>query len=103
MGREVRRLAGASPDKAALYDRLKAGELPGRLRQGPRDDLEATFEVGEKVATRGASGSVLNAIAAVVPELWGGSADLGGSNKTDLSGAATFRSCGVRYRIGRSK
>ena len=54
------------------------------------DDLEATFEVGKGVATRGASGSVLNAIAAVMPELWGGSADLGGSNKTDLKGAATF-------------
>ena len=79
----------ANPDKAALYDRLKAGELPEGFDKA-LDDLEATFEVGKKVATRGASGSVLNAIAAVMPELWGGSADLGGSNKTDLKGAATF-------------
>ena len=79
----------ANPDKAALYDRLKAGELPKGFDKA-LDDLEATFEVGKKVATRGASGSVLNAIAAVMPELWGGSADLGGSNKTDLKGAATF-------------
>ncbi|MCM3686372.1 transketolase, partial [Mesobacillus subterraneus] len=79
----------ANPDKAALYDRLKAGELPEGFDKA-LDDLEATFEVGKNVATRGASGSVLNAIAAVMPELWGGSADLGGSNKTDLKGAATF-------------
>ncbi|MFY4502918.1 transketolase, partial [Bifidobacterium longum subsp. longum] len=72
----------ANPDKAALYDRLKAGELPEGFDKA-LDDLEATFEVGKGVATRGASGSVLNAIAAVMPELWGGSADLGGSNKTD--------------------
>lgn len=73
----------ANPDNAALYDRLKAGELPEGFDKAI-DDLEATFEVGKGVATRGASGSVLNAIAAVMPELWGGSADLGGSNKTDL-------------------
>ena len=79
----------ANPDKAALYDRIKAGELPEGFDKAI-DDLEATFEVGKGVATRGASGSVLNAIAAVMPELWGGSADLGGSNKTDLKGAATF-------------
>ena len=79
----------ANPDNAALYDRLKAGELPEGFDKAI-DDLEATFEVGKGVATRGASGSVLNAIAAVMPELWGGSADLGGSNKTDLKGAATF-------------
>lgn len=79
----------ASPDKAALYDRIKAGELPEGFDKAI-DDLEATFEVGKNVATRGASGSTLNAIAAVMPELWGGSADLGGSNKTDLKGAETF-------------
>ena len=67
----------ANPDNAALYDRLKAGELPEGFDKAI-DDLEATFEVGKGVATRGASGSVLNAIAAVMPELWGGSADLGG-------------------------
>ena len=79
----------ANPDKAALYDRIKAGELPEGFDEAI-DELEATFEVGKGVATRGASGSVLNAIAAVMPELWGGSADLGGSNKTDLKGAETF-------------
>ena len=50
----------ANPDNAALYDRLKAGELPEGFDKAI-DDLEATFEVGKGVATRGASGSVLNA------------------------------------------
>ena len=49
----------ANPDNAALYDRLKAGELPEGFDKAI-DDLEATFEVGKGVATRGASGSVLN-------------------------------------------
>ena len=79
----------ANPDNAALYDRLKAGELPEGFDKAI-DDLEATFEVGKGVATRGASGSVLNAIAAVMPELWGGSADLGGSNKTTRPFGGTF-------------
>ncbi len=87
----------ANPDNAALYDRLKAGELPEGFDKAI-DDLEATFEVGKGVATRGASGSVLNAIAAVMPELWGGSADLGGSNKTDLKGRCHLRSCRVRHQ-----
>ncbi len=87
----------ANPDKAALYDRLKAGELPEGFDKA-LDDLEATFEVGKGVATRGASGSVLNAIAAVMPELWGSSADLGGSNKTDLKGAAHLRPGRVRHQ-----
>ena len=70
MGREVHAWRKANPDNAALYDRLKAGELPEGFDKAI-DDLEATFEVGKGVATRGASGSVLNAIAAVMPELWG--------------------------------
>ena len=46
------------------------------------------FEVGKGVATRAASGKVLNALAQAVPNLIGGSADLAGSNKTDLAGEA---------------
>ncbi len=79
----------ANPDKAALYDRIKAGELPEDFDKAI-DDLEATFEVGSKVATRKASGAALNAVAAVMPELWGGSADLGGSNNTNITGAQSF-------------
>ena len=54
------------------------------------DDLEAGFEAGSKVATRKASCAVINAIAPIMPELWGGSADLGGSNNTNIKGAASF-------------
>lgn len=79
----------ANPDKVALYERLVAGELPEEFDKAI-DDLVSTFEVGAKVATRKASGSVLNAIAPVMPELWGGSADLGGSNNTNIKGAASF-------------
>ena len=81
--------AAANPDKAALYERIHAGKLPEDFDKAI-DDLEAGYEVGAKVATRKASGAVLNALAAVMPELWGGSADLGGSNKTDIKGAASF-------------
>ena len=81
--------AVANPDKAALYERIHAGKLPEDFDKAI-DDLEAGYEVGAKVATRKASGAVLNALAAVMPELWGGSADLGGSNNTDIKGAASF-------------
>lgn len=81
--------AAANPDKAALYERIHAGKLPEDFDKAV-DDLEAGYEVGAKVATRKASGAVLNALAAVMPELWGGSADLGGSNNTDIKGAASF-------------
>ena len=82
-------MAQGQPGQRRSVRPPQAGELPEGFDKAI-DDLEATFEVGKGVATRGASGSVLNAIAAVMPELWGGSADLGGSNKTDLKGAATF-------------
>ncbi|MBW3082695.1 transketolase [Bifidobacterium phasiani] len=81
--------AEANPDKAALYERIHAGKLPEDFDKAI-DELEAGFETGAKVATRKASGAVINAIAAVMPELWGGSADLGGSNNTNIKGAASF-------------
>lgn len=81
--------ADANPDKAALYNRIKNGELPEEFDKAI-DDLEAGFEAGSKVATRKASGAVINAIAPIMPELWGGSADLGGSNNTNIKGAASF-------------
>ena len=76
----------ANPDAAALYDRLIARELP--------EDLDAAlpvFEADDKgLATRAASGQVLGALAPVMPELWGGSADLAGSNNTTMKGEASF-------------
>ncbi|MFT9283704.1 transketolase-like TK C-terminal-containing protein, partial [Bifidobacterium sp.] len=79
----------ANPDKAALYDRIREGKLPEEFDKAI-DELVDKFETGSKVATRKASGAVINAIAAVMPELWGGSADLGGSNNTNIKGAASF-------------
>lgn len=79
----------ANPDKAALYERLRSGDLPENFDKAI-DDLVATFTPGSKVATRKASGAVINAIAPLMPELWGGSADLGGSNNTTIKGANSF-------------
>ena len=70
---------GANPQRAADFDRVSAGELP----QGWEDKLP-TFEAGKDVATRKASGAVLKALGPVLPELWGGSADLAGSNNTTI-------------------
>jgi len=75
----------ANPERAALLDRLRAKELP----EGWTDALP-TFEAGGSVATRAASGNVLSALAPVLPELWGGSADLAGSNNTTMKGEPSF-------------
>ena len=75
----------AHPDRAALLKRLVARELPA--------GWEATvpvFEAGKDVATRTSSGHVINAIAKVLPEFWGGSADLADSNMTTIEGGNSF-------------
>ena len=78
--------AAANPERKALLDRLTARELP----EGWTDGLP-TWEPDPKgVATRAASGKVLNALAPVLPELWGGSADLAESNNTTMAGADSF-------------
>ncbi|HEY8983761.1 MAG TPA: transketolase [Streptomyces sp.] len=73
------------PERAALFDRVVAGQLP----DGWQDALPV-FEEGTSVATRAASGKVLQALGPVVPELWGGSADLAGSNNTTIDKASSF-------------
>lgn len=75
----------AHPDKAALYDRIKNQELPEDYRAA-----FPTFPAGKAMATRKASGQVINAIADTFPELWGGSADLAGSNNTTIDSAPSF-------------
>jgi transketolase len=76
----------ASPAGAALLERLSARELPEAWT-----DALPVFEASAKgVATRAASGKVLSALADVLPELWGGSADLAGSNNTTMDGAESF-------------
>ena len=75
----------AHPDRAALLKRLVARELPA----GWEASLPV-FEAGKDVATRTASGHVINAIAKVLPEFWGGSADLADSNMTTIEGGNSF-------------
>lgn len=75
----------ANPERAEMLDRI----LDGRLPEGWEDALPK-FEEGKSVATRAASGEVINALAGVLPELWGGSADLAGSNNTIIKAAASF-------------
>ncbi|MBM7504849.1 transketolase [Agromyces aurantiacus] len=77
--------AAANPERKALLDRLEAGELPEGL-----ESALPVFEPGTDVSTRAASGKVINALAAQLPELWGGSADLAESNLTTINGAASF-------------
>jgi transketolase len=82
------------PDLARQFERTQRGDLPGDLwNQLP----EFKTEEG-KMATRAASGKVLNALAPCIPELIGGSADLTGSNKTDIRGEPAFD---TNHRSGR--
>jgi len=80
----------ANPSQAALLARL----LERRLPDGWEESLP-TFEPGTSLATREASGTVLNALAPLLPELWGGSADLGGSNNTSMKGEPSFLPEGI--------
>ena len=75
----------SQPERAALLDRLVAHELPAGL-----DEAIPVYPAGGSMATRKASGQVINAIAEVMPEFWGGSADLAESNLTTIEGAASF-------------
>jgi len=75
----------ANPKRAELLTRLVANELP----KGWDKDLPV-FESGKEVATRAASGHVINAIAKVLPEFWGGSSDLADSNNTTIEGGNSF-------------
>lgn len=78
--------ATSNPDGAALLQRLTDRVLPDGW-----ESALPTFEASEKgVATRAASGDVLTAIAPELPELWGGSADLAGSNNTTPKGEPSF-------------
>lgn len=79
------------PQEHALYERLEKGSLPDGW-----ESLLPTFDGESKMATRSASGKVVNALAARLPELIGGSADLAGSNNTTIKGAPNFGKTGGR-------
>jgi transketolase len=74
-----------NPDKLDLLDRLTSGQPPEEL-----DGVMPVFDPDTPMATRKASGTVINAAAAVMPELWGGSADLAESNLTTIEGGGSF-------------
>ncbi|WIX97914.1 transketolase [Amycolatopsis mongoliensis] len=76
----------ANPERKKLGDRLKTRTLP----EGFADNLPHWEPDAKGVATRKASGEVLNALAEPLPELWGGSADLAESNNTTMKGADSF-------------
>ncbi|MFF8742279.1 transketolase [Streptomyces californicus] len=76
----------AHPERAELLDRLREQRLPdGWTASLPVFDADP-----KGIATRKASGDVLTALAPVLPELWGGSADLAGSNNTTMEGEPSF-------------
>lgn len=77
--------AAANPERKALWDRISAHELPHDIATAL-----PVFESGKEVSTRAASGTVINALAAELPELWGGSADLAESNLTTIKDAKSF-------------
>ena len=76
----------ANPERATLVHRLKSGTLP----DGWADALPSFDPDDKGIATRKASGAVLTALAPVLPELWGGSADLAESNNTVMEGEPSF-------------
>lgn len=77
--------ASENPEKKILLDRVVSGAAPEEL-----ESSLPVFEAGTEVSTRAASGKVINAIAKIMPELWGGSADLAESNNTTIDGAKSF-------------
>ncbi|MEU7897915.1 transketolase [Nonomuraea sp. NPDC049152] len=75
----------ANEERAAEFDRISQRELPnGWYKALP------SFEIGSSISTRKASGEVLSSLAGVLPELWGGSADLAESNNTTMKGEPSF-------------
>ncbi|CAB4674703.1 MAG: transketolase [Actinobacteria bacterium] len=74
-----------NPEQSDLLQRLDAKELPTGWEK-----VIPVFESGKDIATRAASGKIISALAGVLPEFWGGSSDLAGSNNTSISGAKSF-------------
>jgi len=81
----------AYPKPAAEYERRMAGDLPADWAGKAADFIAATNEKGESIATRQASLKSIEGYAPLLPELFGGSADLGCSNLTEWSGYKPMR------------
>ena len=82
---ELAAWAKANPEQNELLKRLQTRKLPKDWQQ-----VIPTFESGKDLATRAASGKIINAIAGVLPEFWGGSSDLAGSNNTTINNGGSF-------------
>ena len=83
--REFEIWKSGNPDLAELLERLRTKTLPANWERSL-----PVFPPGKDIATRAASGKVISAIASVLPEFWGGSADLAGSNNTTIEGSKSF-------------
>lgn len=83
----------ANPERAQMLTRLRKREPPSGWDSGL-----PVFEAGKDLATRAASGHVINAIAKVLPEFWGGSADLAESNNTTIEGGKSFLPASSRMK-----
>ena len=91
--------AAANPQRFELYQRLSRRELPaGWTDRLPVFEPDETGPSQKGMATRKASGEVLAAIGEVLPELWGGSADLAESNNTSIPGAESFGPAGIETK-----
>ena len=82
---ELTAWAKANPEQNDLLKRLQTRKLPNDWQL-----VIPTFESGKDLATRAASGKIINAIAGVLPEFWGGSSDLAGSNNTTINNGGSF-------------
>ena len=82
---ELTTWAKANPEQNDLLKRLQTRKLPNDWQL-----VIPTFESGKDLATRAASGKIINAIAGVLPEFWGGSSDLAGSNNTTINNGGSF-------------
>ena len=79
---ELAKWKSANAEKGALLDRLLSGKLPALS--------VPEFPLDKELATRAASGKVINALAEQLPELWGGSSDLAESNNTTIENGGSF-------------
>lgn len=82
---EFEKWKSENPERAQILERLTSKELPLNWASSL-----PVFPAGKDIATRLASGKVISAIASVLPEFWGGSADLAGSNNTTINGSKSF-------------
>lgn len=82
-GREFKTWRKSHPELSVAWDRHFSGEIPENI-----ESILPSFDTAKPIATRSASGQIINAIAPVMPQLVGGSADLGPSNNTVIKGAA---------------